>query len=197
MFSASFSFPMLVSLRYLIVAAILMASFGLAGCDGAMDDLRPSGEDKRQDVVDGSMGTQVGQQSPDFSILDTLGNSRGLYDELSQPGVTGVVLYFTMWCPICESHMKDLRNNVIPNFPSVKFFLVDYVSGSVASSLATQQAFGYTSIDTLVDSDQAVLDLYNATMGTTVVINSVGNIVEMNEDYKDGVKLTETLQALP
>ena len=46
-------------------------------------------------------------------------------------------------------------------------------------------------------SDQAVLDLYQATMGTTVVINSVGNIVEMNEDYKDGVKLTETLQALP
>ena len=197
MFSASLSSPEMISLRHLLVVAVLMVSFTLAGCDGIMDDLVPSGEDKREDVVGGSMGTQVSQQSPDFSVLDTLGNSRGLYDELSQPDVTGVVLYFTMWCPICESHMNDLRSNVIPNFPTVKFFLVDYVSGSVASSLATQRAFGYTSIDTLVDSDQAVLDLYNATMGTTLVINSVGNIVEMNEDYKDGVKLTETLQALP
>ena len=187
----------MLSIKRFMVVVVLMAPFVLTGCDGVMDDLQPSGEDKRQDVIDGSMGTQVGQQSPDFSILDTLGNSRGLYDELSQPGVTAVVLYFTMWCPVCEAHMKDLRNNVIPNFPDVKFFLVDYVSGSVAASLATQQAFGYTSIDTLVDSDQAVLDLYQATMGTTVVINSVGNIVEMNEDYKDGVKLTDTLQALP
>ena len=93
--------------------------------------------------------------------------------------------------------MKDLRKNVVPSFPTVKFFLVDYVSGSISVSRATQQSYGYTGIDTLVDNDQAVLDLYQATMGTTVVINSAGNIVEMNEDYKDGVKLTETLQALP
>jgi peroxiredoxin len=185
------------SARLNMSAFLLVVSLGLASCSGVTDDLFPSGDDKREDVVGGSMGTQVSQQSPDFSILDTLGNSRGLYNELSQPGVTGVVLYFTMWCPICEVHMSDMRANVMPNFPNVKFFLVDYVSGSVAGSLASQQAYGYTGIDTLVDSDQAVLDLYQATMGTTVVINSAGNIVEMNEDYKDGVKLTEILQALP
>ena len=33
-------------------------------------------------------------------------------------------------------------------------------------------------------------------MGTTVVIGN-DRVVRMNEDYKDGVKLTETLQALP
>jgi peroxiredoxin len=185
------------SARLIVRIVILLASFSMAGCSGVTDDLLPSGDDKREDVVGGSMGTQVSQQSPDFSVLDTLGNSRGHYDELSQPGVTGVVLYFTMWCPICEVHMSDMRANVMPNFPNVKFFLVDYVSGSVAGSLASQQAYGYTGIDTLADTDQSVLDLYQATMGTTVVINSVGNIVEMNEDYKDGVKLTETLQALP
>ena len=185
------------SVRFIMITVLLLTSLSMVGCSGITDDLLPSGDDKRQDVVGGSMGTQVSQQSPDFSVLDTLGNSRGLYDELSKPGVTGVVLYFTMWCPICEVHMKDMRKYVIPNFPTVKFFLVDYVSGSVASSLATQQAYGYTGIDTLADFDQTVLNLYQATMGTTVVINSVGNIVEMNEDYKDGVKLTETLQALP
>ena len=80
---------------------------------------------------------------------------------------------------------------------TLSFFLVDYVSGSVAVSLAAQLANGYSGIDTLVDTDQAVLDLYRATMGTTVVIDSAEILSEMNEDYKDGVKLTETLQALP
>mgnify|MGYP000194350375 CR=1 FL=1 len=74
------------SARSLVQVLLFVISFGLAGCDGITDDLFPSGDDKRQDVVDGSMGTQVSQQSPDFSILDTLGNSRGLYDELSKPG---------------------------------------------------------------------------------------------------------------
>jgi peroxiredoxin len=184
------------SARQLTLAALLIFSIGLAGCDGITDDLLPSGDDKRPVVEAGTIGTQVGQQSPDWSMYDTLGNSRGLYDELAKPGVTGVVLYFTMWCPICEVHMDDMRANVIPDFPTVSFFLVDYVSGSISVSLATQQAYGYTGIDTLVDADQSVLDLYQATMGTTVVIDSAG-IVRMNEDYKDGVKLTETLQALP
>jgi len=185
------------SARSLVQVLLFVIPFGLAGCDGITDDLFPSGEDKRPVVEEGTIGTQVRQQSPDFSLFDTLGNSHGLYDELTKPGVTGVVLYFTMWCPICEVHMDDMRANVIPNFPTVSFFLVDYVSGSISISLATQQAYGYTSIDTLVDTDQAVINLYQATMGTTVVINSAGNIVEMNEDYKDGVKLTETLQSLP
>lgn len=185
------------SVKSFLICGLMFLSLGLAGCDGVTDDLLPSGDDERPVVDSGIMGTQVGQQSPDFSLFDTLGNSRGLYDELTKPGVSGVVLYFTMWCPICETHMDDMRANVIPNFPAVSFFLVDYVSGSIAISLATQQSFGYTSIDTLVDNEQVVLDLYNATMGTTVIISSAGNIVEMNEDYKDGVKLTETLQALP
>jgi len=90
-----------------------------------------------------------------------------------------------------------MRAEVMPDFPSVSFFLVDYVTGSVTNSRAAQLANGYVDIETLVDADQAVFNLYQASMGTTIVINSVGNVVMMNEDYKDGVKLTETLQALP
>jgi hypothetical protein len=47
----------------------------------------------------------------------------------------------------------------------------------------------------LVDNIQEVLTLYQATMGTTVVIDNAGT-VRMNEDYKDGVKLNETLASL-
>jgi len=137
----------------------------------------------------------VGQQSPDFSLFDTLGDSRGLYAELSIPK-DGVVLYFNMWCPICDAHASHMRAEVIPNFPTVSFFLVDYVTGSISSSRAAQLSNGYADIETLVDAVQEVFNLYQASMGTTVVIDKDG-IVNMNEDYKDGVKLIETLQALP
>jgi peroxiredoxin len=166
----------------------------VAGCDGLMDDLRPSGDDKRPPVDTGTIGTQVGQQSPDFALLDTLGNSRGLFDELSR--ARGVVLYFNMWCPICDAHASHMRANVMPNFPDVSFFLVDYVTGSISNSRAAQLSNGYASMEVLVDADQAVFNVYEASMGTTIVVDSSG-IVKMNEDYKDGVKLVEILGTLP
>jgi peroxiredoxin len=181
--------------RLIMSIALLLASLGLAGCSGVSDDLNPSSEDKRPVVEAGTIGTQVGQQSPDFSLFDTLGNSRGLYAELAIPK-DGVVLYFNMWCPICDAHASHMRINVIPNFPDVTFFLVDYVTGSISASRSAQESSGFTDIETLVDVDQAVFNLYQASMGTTVVIDKNG-IVRMNEDYKDGVKLTETLLALP
>jgi len=181
--------------RLIMPVVLLVVSLGLYGCSGVTDDLVPSGEDKRPDVEAGTIGTQVGQQSPDFSLFDTLGNSHGLYAELVPPK-DGVVLYFTMWCPICDVHSSHMRAEVIPNFPNVSFFLVDYVTGSISASRDAQLANGYADIETLVDAVQEVFNLYQASMGTTVVIDSAG-IVRMNEDYKDGVKLTETLQVLP
>ncbi len=190
MFSARWIKPMVLP------AALLLVSLGLAGCEGITDDLNPSGDDNRSAVEEGSSGTQVGQQSPDWSQFDTEGNSRGLYTELSEPGVTGVVLYFTMWCPICDAHASHMRAVVMPNFPTVQFFLVDFVSATISASRTAQLANGYGDIETLADTDQKLFGLYNASMGTTVVIDSAGNIVRMNEDYKDGVKLIETLEAL-
>jgi len=176
----------------LIIPILLL---GLAGCGGITDDLAPSSEDKQPAVEAGTIGIRVTQQSPDFSLFDTLGVSRGLYAELAIPK-DGVVLYFNMWCPICDYHASHMRAAVMPNFPDVSFFLVDYVTGSISASRAAQIDNRYADIETLVDTDQAVFDLYNASMGTTVVIDKDG-IVRMNEDYKDGVKLIETLQALP
>ena len=167
----------------------------LSACDGMTDDMLPSGTDERPEVDTSIMGTQVGQQSPDFAMFDTLGNSRGLYAELDVPN-DSVVLYFNMWCPICDSHASHMRANVMPLFPDVSFFLVDYVSGTISVSRDAQLANGYGDIETLVDTGQVVFDMYGASMGTTVVIGN-DRVVRMNEDYKDGVKLTETLQALP
>lgn len=158
------------------------------------DDLSPTGQDERPDVVAGSMGTQVGQQSPDFTVSDTLYTARALSTELGT--ADAVVLYFTMWCPICDTHASHLRSSIIPDFPNVTFFLVDYVTGSVAASRSAQLSNGYASSTVLADTDQGLFDLYEASMGTTVVIDSSG-IVQMNEDFKDGAKLRATLEALP
>lgn len=177
------------------ISLCIIFMLGVTACGGGLgDDLNPSGEDKRPEVVEGSSGTQVGQLSPDFSLQDTLDNSRSLSTELAT--ADAVVLYFNMWCPICDAHASHMRANVIPDFPTVRFFLVDYVTGSVALSRSAQLSNGYGSSTVLADIGQTVFNLYQASMGTTVVIDSTG-IVRMNEDYKDGMKLRQTLEALP
>lgn len=184
------SFVKTKGVRVIAASALLL----LAGCQEITDDLSPSGADQRPDVLAGSMGTQVGQQSPDFAVQDTLGVSRALSTELAS--ADGVVLYFTMWCPICDSHASHMRAAIIPDFPQLRFFLVDYVTGSITASRSAQLSNGYGSSTVLVDVDQSLFDLYQASMGTTVVIDSTG-IVRMNEDYKDGVKLRAVLESLP
>ena len=163
----------------------------------ASDDLHPSGDDKRAPVDTSAVGASVGQIAPDFSLFDTLGNTVTMSAELT--GTPGIVLYFTMWCPICDAHMSHLRTQVIPDYPDIKFFIIDYVSGTIELSRKAQEDNGYTDLTVLVDSVQEVLTLYEATMGTTVVIENAGShgIVRMNEDYKDSTRLIETLNALP
>ena len=177
-----------------VKAMAIFALLLVAGCQEIGDDLTPSGADRRPDVVAGSIGTQVDQQSPDFAVQDTLGNSYALSTEVAT--ADAVVLYFTMWCPICDSHASHMRSATIPDFPQVSFFLVDYVTGFITASRSAQLSNGYAGSTVLVDVDQSLFDLYQASMGTTVVIDSTG-IVKMNEDYKDGVKLRAVLEALP
>ena len=167
----------------------LILLFTLTACD----DLDPSSADMRPPVDTNTIGPAVGQIAPDFSLFDTLGNPVTMSAELSN--AQGVVLYYTMWCPICDSHMSHMRSQIIPDFPNVKFFIIDYVSGTIELSREAQLSNGYADLTVLVDNIQEVLTLYQATMGTTVVIDNAGT-VRMNEDYKDGIKLTETLASL-
>lgn len=165
----------------------------LTGCG---DNLIPSGEDKRPPVQQGSTGPAVGQKAPDFAVPDTGSTTVNLTSALA--GRKGIVLYFTMWCPICDAHMSNMRSTVVPAFPAVGFYLVDYVSGTVADAGNAAAASGYLggSLTTLADTGHLLLNAYQGTMGTTVVIDSTG-IVRMNEDYKDGSRLQAVLAALP
>jgi len=178
------------------ISALLLIVILLAGCGIEMEDLNPSGSDKRPPEQPGTVGPAVGQNAPDFTLSDALGNNFTLSSVI--PTTQGVVLYFAMeWCPICQDHLDDLRSYVIPAFPNVRFYVVDYTCASVAEALSWETATGYlgSGFTVLADTQQAVLDLYLATMGTTVVIDKNG-VVLMNEVYIDA-RLQAILSSLP
>ena len=177
---------------YFVKAFLMVLLITTAGCGGMMDDLNPSGNDKR---VASPHGASPDQTAPLFTVSDIDGNPFNLTEALK--GNEAVVLYFTMWCPICDSHTAHQKRYILPEFSGVRFCLVDYVSGSVGDSNSAAIASGYANagFTILADTDQTVMNLYNATMGTTVVIDSSG-VVRMNEDYKDGGRLQDILRSL-
>jgi peroxiredoxin len=172
-----------------------LLSIALAACGDISDDLLPSDHDRRSAVETGVVGPGVGQLAPDFTVPDSFGDDYTLSGEL--PATGGVVLYFTMWCPICDSHMSHMRDTVIPRYPGVQFLAVDYVSGSVADTRSAQESHGFGGTGFLVLADLAdmVESLYDGTMGTTVVIDADG-VVQMNEDYRNGTRLQQVLAEL-
>lgn len=178
--------------------AIIALSVLLTGCGSVADDLYPVSTDKRPSVQAGEVGPLVGQTAPDFTTFDSLSNTVNLSAELSELGTEAIVLYFAMWCPVCNSHMDHMLQNIVPFFPDVKFFIIDYVSGSVKDVRSNEIANGYANslFTVLADLDNSKLKSYDATMGTTVVIDSSG-VIRMNEDYKDGTRLREVLEDVP
>jgi peroxiredoxin len=174
------------SLRALFFVALFSA---LCGCG---NNLAPDSSDKRSQTP-----SSVGRPAPAFSISDVDGNTVTLPGALS--GNSGIVLYFTMWCPICDVHMSYLRSVSMPAFPNVHFYLVDYVSGSVAdarNAAISDGFYGTPRLTVLADVGNSVLNAYDATMGSTVVIDSSG-VIRMNEDLKDGSRLQSVLSGLP
>jgi peroxiredoxin len=165
----------------------------LAGCG---DNLVPSNDDKRPTVQAGSTGSSVSQKAPDFAVPDISGATVTLSSSLA--GKKAAVFYFTMWCPICDTHMSSMQNAIVTQFPNVAFFLVDYVSGSVTAAADAATAAGYAGgmFTTLADTNHTLLTNFQGTMGTTVVVDSSG-IIKMNEDYRDGAALQSVLAALP
>jgi peroxiredoxin len=170
----------------------------IAGCGGMTDDLIPSGSDKRPTVTLGSTGYLPGQIAPDFTVPDMFGTAVTLSSVITTTGVQGTVFYFTMWCPICWTHMDDILNVQIPAFPTVRFYVIDYVNGTLADVQQSAVNTGYygTALTILADTQNVVETLYHGTMGITVVVDRNG-IVRMNEDYKDGTRLHSVLLNLP
>ncbi|MDH5756875.1 MAG: peroxiredoxin family protein [Nitrospinota bacterium] len=170
--------------------APLLAFLLLAGC-GVTDDLLPSGENKQGGAV--TLGP--GDRAPEFTMPDIWGQPHTLAGLLAEK--RGVVLYFAMWCPICDSHMQSILHGPLQNHPDVEFIIVDYVSGTVEGGKRAAMSGGYAQSPfiILVDERQKALNAYGATMGTTVVIGQDYGI-RMIEDYKSQIQLEEALAGL-
>lgn len=185
--------------RYAMLALIACT---MVACGGAADDLAPSSTDQRPAVVAGSIGSMPSQKAGDFTVLDENGAPWRLYDHLSggaQPS-DAVVIYFTMWCPICLSHSDHLLYTVMPQFAgrgNTSYVLVDYVSGSVVGTRASVLANGYggSPFTVLADSNLTVFNQFQASMGKTIVLDTYGTVL-MNEDYRTGSNLISKLHAL-
>ncbi|UZE96343.1 peroxiredoxin family protein [Alkalimarinus alittae] len=175
-------------IKSLCIALTLVAmTISTTGC---LEDLKSESKDLRTDT---SVGGDDSAPAVDFIELSTESETIQLSSELMNNDA--VVLYYTMWCPICDSHMSHLRSNVVDHYRNVRYLVVDYVSGSVAQSRNSQVSNGYASFTVLSDSDQSLIEQFNATMGTTVVIDDQNKIL-MNEDYKNGARLIEVLETL-
>ncbi|MDQ7059150.1 MAG: redoxin domain-containing protein [Ghiorsea sp.] len=180
----------------------LAALLTLTACGNTFDDLKPSGDDLRPAVTANSIGSQPSQIAADFAAPATNGTSFKLSDYLvGGPFASdAVVLYFTMWCPICISHTDHMLYNIIPQFKTrgtVRYVLVDYVSGSISSTTVSEAVNGYAGsvFITIADQNQNILTQLNGAMGKTIVIDAQG-IIQMNEDFRTGDHLINTLNRI-
>jgi len=183
----------------MIKMLMLFAALTLSACGNMADDLNPSGNDLRPTVVANTIGAQPGQIAADFSAPATNGTTFKLSDYLAGGPFASdaVVLYFTMWCPICISHTDHLLYNIIPQFQArgkTTYVLVDYVSGSIASTTVSEAVNGYAGsvFTTIADENQSILTQLEGAMGKTIVIDSAG-VIQMSEDFRTGDNLIQTL----
>jgi len=188
---------MFMTKSYLLITILMFTS-----CGNMADDLNPSSKDLRPSVVANSIGSQPGQKATDFSAPATNGTNFKLSDYLAGGPFASdaVVLYFTMWCPICLSHTDHLLFNIIPQFQgrgTTTYVLLDYVSGSIASTTVSEAVNGYAGsiFTTIADENQTILTQLNGAMGKTIVIDKNG-IIQMNEDFRTGDNLINTLNRI-
>jgi peroxiredoxin len=179
------------SVKYWIQLSILLLFF--ASCNQLTDDLLPDGTDKRMSAQN-NVPSAVGKIAPDFSLSDSKGNAVSLYTELST--TKGAVLYFTMWCSVCNAHLENMTSQITPSFPNIKFFVVDYVSGSTQGAADSLAANGFQSLTIpVLIADAGLVSNYQVSMGIVVVIDE-NRVVLMHEYYEDGARLRQILEAI-
>lgn len=174
--------------KMLLAGAVLCAVLLPAQCS----NLLPDGTDMRSKNTSSLL--TVGQAAPAFSLPTSDGGTLTLTSALA--GKTGVVLYFTMWCPVCTSHTDELVQAIMPAYPNARYVLVDYVSSSIGEAAMLKNYGGYDSSGIVValDNTQSFMNSYGATMAYVVIIDSTGKI-RMNEVYKRQ-KMEQILGAL-
>lgn len=168
-----------------ILNCLLFSGFlFLAGCQ---EDLVTESPEAK------SLSGQQGEMVSDFSATLNTGNTLNLSQRLNDHDA--VVLYFTMWCVVCDSHTSQLKNAIEPAHGNVDIILVDYISASLSYSRESQQNQGFMSFDVITDLDGNLEQSFSATMGTIVVIDK-NFVVRMNQYFSDNQSVFTALDQL-
>jgi peroxiredoxin len=173
--------------RIKLTTFILIGMFLLTGCQ---EDLFPS-----NDQLTSKSEAQVGALIDDLEFTLSTNINDEISSRLQPNNIDAVVLYFTMWCPVCDSHMSHIRSQFKNQYPNIEFMFVDYVSGSTTSSRGAQTSSGYSDFDVISDYDNALENYFSGTMASTIVIDK-NFIVLMNEEFKTGSQLASILDNL-
>ena len=177
---------------------LFVLSVGLILLTACGSDLMPSSSDKRPSVVAGTEGHLPTQKAKDFTLDVTDGSTITLSDYLDTGtnASDAVLVYFTMWCSTCAAHTSDIVSSIKPLFTNkdVHYLVVDYVSGSVASTITEKEnnisdSWG---LEVLSDYQNTVKNQLHGGMGVTVVIDGDGTIL-YNQDYGNGLNVIEAL----
>ncbi len=174
------------------VSLCLIATAFLSGISGCQEDMLPSNKDERKSVEAGSEGSRVGQVISDFSASLSTGDTYTLSEQLATHDA--VVLYFTMWCPVCSTHMRAIDKEFEEEYENIDFVFVDYLSNSISSTRSTQSSQGWKHIPTISDFDNHLENMLQGNMAITVIIDK-NFIVQFNEEYKDD-RLLSVLNSL-
>ena len=102
-------------------------------------------------------GIQVGEQAPDFSLINAQGKHVTLYDELKK-GPVVLVFYRGAWCPYCNMQLRSLRKN-LPLFKKYNAQLLTVTPQTPDKSEAQFKKEGYP-FEVLSDLDYEVLKGY-------------------------------------
>ena len=159
---------------------------------GCQEDLQPSSSDRR-DIEEGSTGVQAGQIIDDFEYTLSTGATSSLTADLQTHDA--VVYYFTMWCPVCTEHMQHIAQDLVTAYPDVQFYFVDYLTSSLNQTHSTLTSQGWQGFPTISDFNNALENKLDGTMAITVVVDK-NYTVQLNEEFKNGSRLEDVLEAL-
>jgi peroxiredoxin len=102
-------------------------------------------------------GLVVGDQAPDFSLDDAVGNSVTLSDLLTK-GPVVLTFYRGEWCPFCNIQLRHLEQ-ALPSFSELGATLIAISPQSPDHSLSLTEKYELK-FPVLSDTDQAVIRAY-------------------------------------